>query len=234
MKLNLSVIIPAYNEEKRLEKTLIKIKNYFKNKKIKYEIIVIDDGSLDMTSEIALKHNSVLIKNKKNYGKGYSIKKGFFKAKYNYILFTDSDLSTPIEEFDKFLPFINYYDIIIGSRRAKNSKVVQKQNIFRIIAGNIFPIIVSIIMHLGIKDTQCGFKLFNKKKCYKIFKKLTINRFSFDVELIYLAKKYNLKIKEIGINWFNDSHSKVKFFKDSFIMLKDIIKIKLNDILGKY
>ncbi|MEM3373893.1 MAG: glycosyltransferase family 2 protein [Candidatus Woesearchaeota archaeon] len=232
--MNLSIIIPAYNEEKRIDITLSKIKEYLKNKKIKHEIIVVDDGSKDKTAEIASKHNAIVIKNKQNSGKGFSVKKGFLNSKYDYVLFTDADLSTPIEELDKFLPHLKNYDIIIGSRRLKDSNVVQKQKIFRVIAGNIFPLLVSIIMPLGIKDTQCGFKLFNRKKCLKIFKKLTIKRFSFDVELLYLAKKYNLKIKEVGINWYNNSLSKVKFFKDAFNMFIDIIKIRVNDIKKYY
>ncbi len=232
----LSVIIPAYNEEKRIEKTLIKILAYLKKKEAKFEIIVVDDGSTDNTINkiIKVSKDIIIIKNPCNMGKGYSVKSGMLHCKGDYALFTDADLSTPIEEIEKFLAIIPEYDIILGSRRTKESNVVEKQTPWRIMAGNIFPFLVSFFINLKIKDTQCGFKLFNMKKSRKIFKKQKIFGFGFDVEILFLANKYNLKIKEIGVEWYNDSSSKVRLFKDSFSMLFELIKIRLNDFAKKY
>jgi dolichyl-phosphate beta-glucosyltransferase len=236
-KMKLSIIIPAYNEEKRIGKTLERILEYLHKRIFDYEIIVVDDGSKDKTIEVVSKFKDKrikILKNIKNMGKGYSIKRGMLEATKDYLLFSDSDLSTPIEELDDFIKYILRYDIIIASRNLKESKIKIKQPKIRQLLGKIFPLFVRLFAIRGIKDTQCGFKLFKKDSAKKIFGKQTIDGFGFDVEILYLAKKYKFKIKEMPVVWVNDMASKVNPFKDSLRMIRDVIKVRINDLTGKY
>lgn len=232
---SITVIIPAYNEERRLGNTLKKIIRYLKEGGFEYEIIVVDDGSKDNTVNIAQKFKAVkVLKNKENKGKGYSVKRGVMESKKDLVLFSDSDLSTPIEELEKFIPYIKDHDIIIGSRRMKDSDVRVKQPFYRTWAGKIFPIIVNIILVRNIRDTQCGFKLFKKDVAKKLFPMQRIFGFSFDAEILYLANKFKYKIKEIPVVWINSGNSKLNLIKDSFRMFQELLKIKMNDKKGLY
>jgi len=228
----LSIIIPAYNEEKRLGKTLETILNYLKKKGYSYEIIIVNDGSTDGTVDIAQEFikfdsNMKIINNDKNMGKGYSVKRGVLEASGEYILFTDSDLSTPIEEFKKLLtPLESGYDIAIGSRSMKESNVVVHQPFYREIIGKIFNKLVKAFVVKGFIDTQCGFKLFKKDAAKNIFNNQKLNGFSFDVEILYLAIKDNLKIKEVPIKWFNSPKSHVSLVGSSYRMFMELLKIK--------
>jgi len=185
MGLSISVVIPAYNEEKRIGRTLKAIQKYLDKKKHDYEIIVVDDGSNDKTIEVAKSFSSKnkrikILKNKENRGKGYSVKTGMLAAKKKYVLFSDADLSTPIEELEKFSKFKEKYDIIIASRALKQSNIKESQPFYRVLMGKTFNLIVNLVLFLGIHDTQCGFKLFSRKSAQEIFKKQTFERFSFD------------------------------------------------------
>lgn len=234
---SITVVIPIYNEANRIGKTLSEITKYFKNKKIRLEIIIVDDGSSDesvSTIKNAGYRNVRILKNKKNIGKGYSVRKGLLNTKTRYALFTDADLSTPISEIEKFYKYLPGHDIIIGSRKKKDSNVVEKQPPWRVLAGNIFPMVANVIVPIGIKDTQCGFKLLDMDRVRDIARKLTINGFGFDVELLYLAKKSSMKIMELGVDWYNDRETKVKLIKDSIYMLTDLLKIRLNSLTNKY
>ncbi len=229
----LSIIVPVFNEERILERNLIKIIEYCKSNFKKYEVLLVDDGSLDRTVEICEKYSNSKIsflRNSKNLGKGYSVRKGVLRAKGDYIFFTDCDLSTPIEELGSFLKLILVNDIVIGSRALKNSKV--KTRFSKKLLGRVGNLLISFFVK-DIKDTQCGFKLFRKDVAKKIFLKQTIKRWGFDFEILFIAQKFNLKIKEEPVKWIEDKNSKVKLL-DYPKTLSDLIKIKLNDFGGKY
>ncbi len=206
----LSIIIPAYNEENRIGKTLQQINDYLKNQSYDYEIIVVNDGSKDRTSKVVLSlaeqiPNLRLIDNKKNNGKGFVVRQGMQEAKAEYRLFTDADNSTPISEIEKFIPLFGKHDIIIGSRAIKGADIKNPQPLFRRIIGKIFNLMVQILTRLwGIWDTQCGFKCLSKKSAEQILPLCKIDRFAFDPEILIIAKKLGYEIKQVPIVWIND------------------------------
>jgi len=230
--MEISIIIPAYNEEKRILKTLKKIYEYLKNKKCDFEIIVVDDGSKDKTVNVVSnfadgKKEVKILKHEKNMGKGAAVKTGVLSASGDLVLFTDADLSTPIEEIEKLKKSIEIgYDISIGSRGLKESKIIIPQPWHRRIIGKIFPLLVRILVINDFKDTQCGFKLFKKGVAKKIFEELKTDGFAFDVEVLAKGKKYGYKIDEVPVVWYNSPRSSVKIFKDSFRMFISLLKIK--------
>ncbi len=231
--MNLSVIIPAYNEEKRIRKTILSISSYLSQKfGDEYEIIVINDQSRDKTREIVgglIKENKriKIYTNEKNYGKGYSVKKGMLIAEGEYLLLSDADLSTPIEELDKLISWLDKgCDVAIGSRSLRESQVIVHQPFYREMMGKIFNRLVKILCLPDFIDTQCGFKLFKKEAAKKMFSLSKINRFAFDVEILYLAKKNNYRIKEVPIRWINSPSSRVNPVLDSLEMLFDLIRIR--------
>jgi len=232
-----SIIIPAYNEEKRISKTVARILEFFEKKKVDFEIIVVNDGSNDKTSE-AVK----IFRNKKirllefspNHGKGFAVKQGMLNAKGDIILFSDADLSTPIEEFDKLINYIKDFDVIIGSRSIKGANVVKHQPFYRELMGKIFNKIVRLFTIRGIIDTQCGFKMFNQKAAKDVFSKTRITGFGFDVEALFLAKILKYKIKEVPVTWINDEQTKISPVKDSLKMFIEVLKVRINYWEGKY
>ena len=236
--MEISLIIPAYNEEKRIEKSLIEIIDYCKKNFEKYEIIVVDDCSKDKTNDIVTKYkdsNLKILKNVVNKGKGYSVKRGILEAKYPLVLFTDSDLATPIEELKKFIEYIGQgYDIVIASRNLKESNIQVKQPKYRQIMGKTFPLLVNILALSEFKDTQCGFKLFKTDLAKKIVSLQTFERFSFDVEILFIAKKMGYKIREAPVNWIDKEGSTLNPINDTFKMFIDLFKIRYNQLSGKY
>lgn len=228
--MEISIVIPAYNEERRIKQTLQKILKFFKKKNIEFEIIVVSDGSADNTVKIVRSFKNKLIRiidYKRNYGKGYCVRKGMLEAKGDIILFSDADLSTPIKEIDKFITYFDQgYDVVIGSRVLKDSDIKIRQPFYREWLGRIFNFVVQMIAIKGIKDTQCGFKAFTHSAAKKIFNLQKLNGFSFDVEALYIGEKLGYRIKEVGVTWVNSDSSKVNPLKDSIKMFKDVIKIK--------
>jgi len=236
----LSIVVPAYNEEKRLPKTLVEIDKYLRKQSYEYEIIVVNDGSKDKTAEIvkSLKfkvQNLKLIDNKENKGKGAVVRQGLLEAEGEYRLFTDADNSTSIDQVEKLLPYFKEgFDIVIGSRDVKGAVISNPQPWYRIILGNVFNLMVQIITGLwGIWDTQCGFKALSANVANDIFPRCKINRWAFDPEILIIAKKLDYKIKEVPIVWENDPESKVKL-KGMIKMGFDLLRIRWNLITKKY
>ncbi|MDO8638518.1 MAG: glycosyltransferase [Candidatus Daviesbacteria bacterium] len=237
-QLELSIVVPLYNEEKRFSESFKIIDSFFNKKKIKREYIFVDDGSRDKTYQVVSKlkssANISLLKLDKNSGKGAALKYGVEKAQGKNIFFTDADLSTPIEEFNKLYPYLKEYEMAIGSRRMHDSNVQIKQPFHRRFLGSIFYFIFSYFFTKNIKDTNCGFKCYRAGTAKKLYRLLKNNRWGFDAELIFLAEKLNYKIKEIPVIWLNDPNSRVSSLNAVFGTLWELIKIRLNYFLGNY
>ena len=236
----ISIIIPAYNEEARIGPTLDRIGEYINSSGMDYEIIVVDDGSTDNTravvSESARRICGLrLVENRVNRGKGFSVKNGFLNSSGRLVLFSDADLSTPIEELEKFLPEVESgANIVIGSRSLKGSNIIKRQPFYRVLMGKTFNKLVRLLTVSGLVDTQCGFKLFRRGTCEPIFKAQRVERFAFDVELLFLAQKKGLRIAELPVRWINSPQSKVHPVMDSLRMALDLLRIRLNYLIGKY
>lgn len=244
--IKLSVVIPAYNGEEDLKKGILdEVANYLKNQDYHYEVLVVDDGSADNTAQVAAEQ----IKNKKNFqliknphkGKAVTVMTGLLQSKGEVAAFTDIDQSTPLAEIEKFLPkFEQGYDIVIGSRQGRSgSPVVRK------IVSMGFSVLRTVILGLPLSDTQCGFKAFNQKSIGLIFPQL-LKRYQevstsgralnadFDVEFLYLARKKNLKIAEIKVNWHNRNPEQANLMKNAIDTLHGMLRIRIRDFTGGY
>lgn len=237
----LSIIIPAYNEENRIKNTLLIIKDYISNNDINAEIIIVNDGSKDETKAIVESFinkniNVRLINLTKNQGKGSAVKVGVESSKGRYILFADADNSTPIEEYSKLVSNIQSKNanIAIGSRYLSQSNVKIKQPYYRVLIGRIGNFLIRLFLIDGIKDTQCGFKLFENTVAKEVFSFQKVKRFGFDMEAILVAENLGYKIIEVPVSWFNSAESRFRPIKDTLITLKDLIYIKLNLWSGRY
>ena len=236
--MKLSVIIPAYNEENRIAKTLKAVDGYLKKQPYDYEILVVSDGSKDNTVQVARETGVMglrVIDNKENRGKGYAVRKGMMEAKGDFRLFMDADNATSVDHVEKMWSEVERgFDVVMCSRDIAGSVLAVPQSWFRRRLGDIFNLIVQIFSGLwGMWDTQCGFKGFTKKATEDIFPKATIDRWAFDVELLVLAKKRGYKIKEIPVTWVNDPESKVKL-SGMIKMLFEVLQIRLNMWKGIY
>jgi len=238
--IHLSVVIPAYNEAERIGDTLKKIYEYFLTRDYRYEIIVVDDGSTDDTRRVVKKIAREipfvrLLENGVNRGKGYSVKAGVVNSHGEIILFSDADLSTPIQEVDKLADWLGMgCDIAIGSRALPGSEILVRQPRPREFMGKVFNRLVQLLTISGIRDTQCGFKVFKKEAARVLFEKQTVWGFGFDVEILFIASKSGYRIKEIPIKWVNSPDSQVNIMKDSFTMLCDLVRIRIQYLTGKY
>jgi dolichyl-phosphate beta-glucosyltransferase len=231
----LSVVIPAYNEAERILPTILRIDEYCRGRFEGFEIIVVDDGSRDATRSV-VKHaqeTTAFLRcegYEQNRGKGYAIRQGVSASAGDIVLVSDADLSTPIEEVEKLLvPYDEGYDIVIGSRALEESDIEVRQPWWREFMGRTFNTFVRSLFSVEFKDTQCGFKLFRGKCAREIFGRATVDRFAYDVEILYLAGKADLKVKEAPIRWLNSPASKVSPVRDSLQMLKDLIKLRLRN-----
>ena len=233
--MKISVIIPAYNEELRIAKTVKEIVDYFEVRPLlNFEIVVVDDGSVDQTAKIIneLNYPSVrLLKHEHNQGKGAAVKSGMLSAKGDAYLFLDADGSTKINELDKFLPSLEQFDIVIASRALPESQIIIHQSRLRELCGEFGNYFIRLILNLPFKDTQCGFKLFNNK-ARELFIDLKSVGWGFDMELLWRASKKQLQIKELPVVW---QHYKSSSFtsKAYFQVLAEILKIRLINFFKK-
>jgi dolichyl-phosphate beta-glucosyltransferase len=210
----LTVVIPAYNEEKRLEPTLRRVAEYCRQARPAHEILVVDDGSTDGTADlvrrIAREEPSIrLVARPANAGKGAAVRAGMLAATGARVLFTDADLSTPIEEVEKLLAAGS--PVAIGSRAVDATLVKQRQSLFRVASGKLFNLVVRVLVVSGIRDTQCGFKLFTKEAAREVFARASVDRFAFDVEALLLARRLGYRIAEVPVLWFNSPDTRVGF-----------------------
>jgi len=237
-RVDLSIILPLFNEEKRFEEQEVNIKKIL-NQHPNWEIICVDDGSSDSTVEkvrgFKIENNIKIVSYYPNKGKGYAIKRGVEAATGDLILFSDIDFSTPITELKLFIPEIKKgADIVIGSRKVSGAQVKKHQNRLREWMGKQFTYLSNILLGLNVSDFTCGFKLFKHNIAKEIFAKAKVNRWGFDSEILFLAHKLDYKVRQIPVIWENDERTKVNLFKDIYRSLSDLITIRYNDLLGKY
>ena len=239
-ELFLSVIIPAYNEERNIVSTLSEISEYLEKKDFSYELILIDDGSEDSTVQRSREfenkiNNFQLIESKPNRGKGFVLKKAMLQAGGRYVMFMDADNSTSIYELDKFFPYLKEgYDVVIASRRIKGSEVVVPESALRVLMGNFYILLSKLIFNLRVNDINCGFKAYRRGAAREIFSLQRMNDWSFDTELIFLISKLGMRVKEVPVRWTHKYTSKVKPFQAGIESFLSLMKIKLNDVKGKY
>ena len=237
---SVSIVIPAYNEEKRLPSSLEEILAFVRAREFRFEILVVDDGSRDGTAqrvrEYELKHPSLrLLQNPGNRGKGYSVRHGMLEARHDWVLFTDADLSAPIAEVDKLIDAATRQraDIAIGSRALDRSLIGVHQSATREYAGRVFNVIMRGITGLPFLDTQCGFKLYRREAAREVFSRQQLDGFGFDVEDLYIAKLLKLKVIEVPVRWNNVEGTKVGLLNglDSFV---DPLRVRRFHWSGKY
>lgn len=235
-----SIIIPAYNESARITSSLDKLLAHIAEERWPAEVLVVNDGSRDDTAEIvgryARQHPAVrLIQNPGNRGKGYSVRNGMLNAVGDVLLFTDADLSAPIAEASKLFSAISSgADMAIASRWLQRELQTEKQPLYRRIFGRMFNLLLRMVLGLKYKDTQCGFKAFTRSAAMEIFPRQRIERWGFDPELLFLAKKFNLRVQEVPVEWGHDTRSKINPVIDGFKMFVEILRVRWNDLRGGY
>ena len=240
MEPNLSVVIPAHNESERLGPTLAAISSYFEAEHISAEVIVVDDGSTDDTGTLAesiLDNGNGWVTSYRNCrGKGYAVRAGVAKARGQWILFSDADLSTPIEEYRKLSTIAerDNLDLVLGSRGLPESQIEVFQSRLRQNLGKCFNLIVKTISRLPFSDTQCGFKLFRRQSVAPIFAEMVVDGFAFDVELLVLCKHAGLRMLEVPVIWRNDPRSSVRLLSSPPQMLLDVVKTMVRLRCGRY
>ena len=238
MQDSLTIIIPAYNESQRILKTLTEIDNYITKKSTSnlINVLIINDGSTDLTKEVITEWIQKNSKNKKSFeivsympnrGKGYAIREGFKRAEDDFVLYTDADGASPIEEVEKLLYWINNgADVACGSRILQSENTTVEMSFKRRFTGLVFHIILRLCGLANLKDTQCGFKVFKKVIAKKLAESQKCFNYSFDIEYLFLVKKFGYKIKEVPVNWYHVEGSKVNLLRDSIKMLFEVLKIR--------
>ncbi len=226
----LSVVIPAYNEEARIEATLEQVHSYLSLQSYPWEVVVADDGSIDGTAELvaafASENPLVRLLTLEHRGKGWAVKQGMLAAAGSYRFLCDADLSMPVEQIERFLEQeIGGIDILVGSRELPQSRRIGEPA-RRHLMGRVFNLLIRMLALPGIRDTQCGFKLFRAQTTAALFERQTLWGFAFDVEVLYLARQAGLVVREVAIDWHYREGSKVRPFRDAAAMARDVIKIR--------
>ena len=235
-----SIVIPAYNESARIPGTLASVLEVVRSRGWDAEILVVNDGSRDHTAElvrvIARDAPEVrLIENPGNQGKGYSVRHGMMEARGDVVMFTDSDLSAPMEEAERLFAAIEGgADIAIGSRWLESGRQTHRQPLYRQFFGRCFNLVTRMMMRLPFADTQCGFKAFTREAAQTVFALQTIERWGFDPEILFIALKRGLKVKEVAVSWAHDERSRMSYLKDGMQMLKELATIRWNALTGRY
>jgi len=236
-----SIVVPAYNEAERLVPSLNRMLAYLEEAKWSAEIIVVNDGSRDRTAavvkEFASRNPIVrLVENPGNRGKGYSVRHGMMSASGQFLLFTDADLSSPIEEAPKLFAPIESgaADVTIGSRYLQSELQTRKQPVHRRMLGRAFNVALRLILGLSYVDTQCGFKAFSRNAVNEVFPNMKIERWGFDPEILFLAKRYGLRVTEVPVSWAHDHRSKINPIRDGARMFWELMRVRLNSMEGKY
>jgi dolichyl-phosphate beta-glucosyltransferase len=236
----LSIVIPAYNEARRLPAGLPRVIEYAGRLGEPVEILVVDDGSADGTSDVAARVGQTcrflqILRNESNCGKGAAVRRGMLAARFEHVLFTDVDLSTPIDEAAKLRAALAAgADVAIGSRRLEASDVQVRQPWLRDLAGNTFSGLVKLLLLPGIHDSQCGFKAFRRAPMREIFGQQRLNGFGFDAEILWLARRLGFRVAEVPIVWRDDRRSNVRLLRDSGGMLLDLGRVRMNAWVGRY
>ena len=236
----LTIVVPAYNEEARLPATLAEIGAWMDARRLDAEILVVDDGSRDRTAEIAAEalagRRGRVLKNGENRGKGYSVRHGVLEAAGRFVLLTDADLSTPITEYDKVAAWVRDHDldVAIGSRALPGSDVQLRQGVLRQTMGRTFNRIIRALTGLPFHDTQCGFKLLDRERTRPLFEKMVVDRFAFDVELLFLCRRFGLTVREVPVIWRNAPGSKVSILGDPLNMIYDVLRVRWRFRRGLY
>jgi dolichyl-phosphate beta-glucosyltransferase len=234
----LSIIVPAYNEEKRLPSSLPQIIQFVRQQDYPIEVIVVDDGSTDRTADIVREFQEeaafISLLQVEHGGKGHAVRAGMLQAHGEYLFLCDSDLSMPIEEVTKFLPpAVNSYDVAIASREIEGAHRYDEPA-YRHLMGRVFNLIVRLLAVHGIQDTQAGFKCFRREAARQLFPLQTISGWGFDVEILFIAQRHGMQIIEIPINWHYADRSQVRPIQDTYNMLREVLKVRLNGWQGGY
>src|ERR1700730_1680165 len=228
----LSVVVPAYDEEKRLPRTIEQIERYLGTRQVSYELILVDDGSSDGTRQVmdaaAARNHKVRVEAlPANRGKGRALATGVAVARGEEVLVTDADLSTPIEELEKLEAALKAgAGVAIGSRSVKGSRIEIPQPVYRVLMGKVFNLIVQLVLLPGIWDTQCGFNLFRADVAKPVFAALTTDGFGYDPEVLYLAKRHGVRIAEVPVVWRNSAETKVMPFRSSLDMFRHVVRVR--------
>ena len=236
----LSIVVPAYNEARRLPVTLPRVIEYASRLDEPVEVIIVDDGSVDGTSDVAASVGKAcgfvtVLRSGQNRGKGAAVRRGMLAARLGHVLFTDADLSTPIEETGKLRAALaGGADVAIGSRRLARSDVQVHQPWLRELAGRTFSRLVSLLLLPGIRDSQCGFKAFRRPAAREVFARQRLQGFGFDAEVLWLTRRLGYRVAEVPIVWRDDRRSNVRLLRDSGGMLLDLGRVRLNAWMGRY
>jgi glycosyltransferase involved in cell wall biosynthesis len=236
----LSIVVPAFNESARIEQTLARIMECVETRGWNAEVLVVDDGSSDDTAEIVQRwmrrySRLNLVKNPGNRGKGYSVRNGLLQAAGDVVMFTDADLSAPMEEAELLMDAIEQgADVAIGSRWMDRTRQTIHQPLYRRFFGRCFNRLTRTVMGLPFKDTQCGFKAFRRPAAQVIFRLQRIERWGFDPEILFIARKLHFRIFEVPVTWGHDERSRISYLKDGIKMLEELASIRWNSLFGRY